>query len=394
MKKYICMIAYTTYSIDNRVRREAEALAATGEYVVSVLALKEEQVRRNYRLEGVEVRELNMSKYQGRGLLSYLISYLKFAFIAFYHSNKLLFNKTLDVVHIHNMPNFLVFCGIIPFLSGKKVILDVHDIMLETYLVKFEERAGILKKFFFLLLRLEELISCAFAHKIICTNHLQRDILVKRGTPERKITILLNTPDPRIFSRSKQIETEHNKKKNFKIIYHGTISKRLSLGLAIRAVVDLADRIPSIEFTIVGRGEDATALSELSKDIGGEVFIHFLRPVPGEQLVEILSTMNLGIVPNNRDAATELMLPVKMLECLALGIPVVVPRLKVIEYYFNDNMVTYFEPGNAESLASAILDNYSNQFEKKSKVENTKPFFRKYGWNTHKFDLINLYQSL
>jgi glycosyltransferase involved in cell wall biosynthesis len=388
------MVAYTTYSVDNRVRREAEALVASGEYRVLVLTLKEGPSPRNYQLKGVEVREMNMSKYQGRNLVRYLILYLRFTLMAFLSCNMLLINKSLDVVHIHNMPNFFVFSAIIPFFFGKKIILDIHDIVLETFLAKFGERSSILKKIILQILRVEEFISCTFAHKVICTNHLQRELLVKRGIPERKIIIIFNTPDPRIFSRSKTVEINPKPKKEFKIIYHGTITKRLGLDLAIRAVISLADRIPCLDFTILGGGEDVKELTALSRDLGGQEVIHFESPVPGEELVKILSRMDLGIVPNNKNIATDVMLPVKMLECVALDIPVIVPRVKVIEHYFSDDMVTYFEPGNVESLANSILNVYNNENGNVNKVENAKSFLKQYGWETHKFDLINLYKNL
>lgn len=104
--------------------------------------------------------------------------------------------------------------------------------------------------------------------------------------------------------------------------------------------------------------------------------------------------MDLGVVPNRKNAATELMLPVKLLECIALGIPVVAPRLKTIEYYFSDDMLFYFEPDNIDSLADAILYAYNNETERIKKAKNAKRFLEKYGWEKHKWDLINMYNQL
>jgi glycosyltransferase involved in cell wall biosynthesis len=390
-KKNICMVAFTAYSTDNRVRREAEALASFGGYNVLVLALKEGVYPRSFHLHGVQIREMNISKYQGKSNLRYLMSYLKFALSVFFACNRLLMNNSLDIVHIHNMPNFLVFCAIIPFLFGRKVILDVHDTMLETYLAKFE---GHLNNLFTWALRLEELSSCMFAHKIICVNHIQRKTLLKRGIPESKLFILLNTPDPRIFRPGKKSVINRSNNKRFRIVYHGTVTKRLSLDLAIRAVASLVGRIPFLEFTILGRGEEIQELAQLSRELGVQEIVHFESQVPGEELADILTRMDLGIVPNSRNIATELMLPVKMLECVALDIPVVVPRLKTIEYYFSDDMVTYFEPGNVDSLISSILEAFNSENERINKAKNAKRFLEKYGWDTHKFTLINLYRSL
>ncbi len=77
--------------------------------------------------------------------------------------------------------------------------------------------------------------------------------------------------------------------------------------------------------------------------------------LPVESLLDILRDMDVGIVANRENAATELMLPVKLLEYVALNIPVIVPRLKAIEYYFTDEMVSYFEPENVDSLGACYF---------------------------------------
>jgi len=104
--------------------------------------------------------------------------------------------------------------------------------------------------------------------------------------------------------------------------------------------------------------------------------------------------MDLGIIPNKRNMATELMLPVKMLEYVAIGIPVVSARLKTIEHYFSNNMVTFFEPENVESMANAILSMYRDKNRRREQALEARKFIERYGWEKHKKDLIQLYQEL
>jgi glycosyltransferase involved in cell wall biosynthesis len=132
----------------------------------------------------------------------------------------------------------------------------------------------------------------------------------------------------------------------------------------------------------------------LISDLGAGENIFFQKQTPLSHLVKTLETMDLGIVPNRKNSATELMLPVKMLECMALGIPVVAPRLKTIEYYFSDDMVYYFKPEDVTSLSESILNALANKDGRTRKAQNAMDFLKKYGWEKHKYDLINLYRSL
>ena len=62
-----------------------------------------------------------------------------FTVLCFWLSLTCLVRGKLDVVHVHNMPNFLIF-GALPIKLGNgKIVLDVHDTMLETYASKFQE---------------------------------------------------------------------------------------------------------------------------------------------------------------------------------------------------------------------------------------------------------------
>ena len=391
MKKQIYMIAYTNYPSDARVRREAETLAATGEFEVTFLCLQDKDTAKSYELENVKIIELNVKKYRGHNKFSHINSYLKFLFLAFCQCNRQFFARKLDVIHVHNMPNFLVLAGILPRLCGKKMILDIHDSTPETYFARYGKDANnLLSK----VLCWEEAFCCGLANKIICVNHVQRDELVGRGIPSKKITISMNVPDPKWFEM-KSMTPRSKSSKKIKMIYHGTIAKRLGIDLAIRAFARICSKNSEMEFHILGHGESIDECMEISSLLDLDDHVYFSKKMlPLESLLDILRDMDVGIVGNRKNAATELMLPVKLLEYIALNIPVVVPRLKAIEYYFTEDMVSYFEPENVDSLAQAILNLCNDEQRRKSQAEKAKTFLDRYGWATHKMDLINLYREV
>ncbi len=392
MKKHVLMIVYTDYLIDARVRREAETLALLDEFDVAVIAPKQNDISRNVTIDGVHLIQVKEKKYAGKKKLKYFYSYIKFFILSFFVCTRRFLLGKVDLVHVHNMPDFLIFAGIIPRLFKKKLILDIHDSMPETYSSKFDEVPGILFK----ILCTEESLSAALAHKVICVNHIQKQILVNRGIPKKKILVSMNVPDPKRFSLNGSKKANVRNNKAFKMIYHGTITKRLGVDLAVEAVALLKNKIPGLEFHIWGKsGDELEAIDNLSRVLNVENRVHIIKEgVPLEKLPGKLKAMDLGVIGNRNGKATELMLPVKMLEYIALEIPVVAPRLRCIEHYFSEDMVTYFEPENVEAMAEAILNLYQDQSMRKKQVRNAKRFFDLYGWETHQMDLINLYREL
>jgi glycosyltransferase involved in cell wall biosynthesis len=383
------MIAYTDYAFDARVRREAETLAANG-FQVLCLTLKDGAEPRRFQQKGVEIRELGIAKYRGKSALAYVRSYLRFLLASSAVCLRLLRQGELDVVHVHNVPDFLILAGLVPRMAGRKVVLDVHDSVPETFATKFSSTSLAWKT-----LCLEERLSALVAHRVICVNHPQQETLIARGLPGSKTFVSMNVPDPTIFNTngSERCPTATNGE-HFNLVYHGTMAERLGVDLIIRAVAELRDRIPGIRLHLWGRGDDLSRFRELARQLNTEGVVLFnstgfpLHELPGH-----LHSMDLGVVGNRRTAAGDLMLPVKLLEYVALGIPVVAPRLRAIEHYFSEDMVAYFEPENVGSLAESIYRLRSKPEVRCNLARQAGRFLSDYGWERQGPELVTFYRA-
>jgi glycosyltransferase involved in cell wall biosynthesis len=386
----VYMVAYTIYAVDPRVRREAETLASLPEYDVTIAVPRMGAASQAAVSNGVHVVELGSGRYWGKSVYAYLWSYLKFFLAAFLDCTQRTLRGRVDVVHIHNMPNFLIFCALVPRLLGRKIILDIHDSVPETYLEKFKNRSV----WMFRVLCIEEALCCRMANRILCVNHPQRDVLVGRGIPEHKILVSMNVPDERWFGNGDGTSPERSTADSFDLVYHGTLARRLGIDLTIHAVARLREKIPGLKFHIIGAGDDEGELVALTESLGLRSCVIFHGMVPVEKLASALRPMHLGVISNRRNIATELMLPVKMLEYVCLEIPVVAPPLKTIRHYFSDDMLTFFEAGDVDSLTEAILSSYGNEPKRLSQVRKAKAFLDRWGWQQHKQDLFDLYRSV
>jgi glycosyltransferase involved in cell wall biosynthesis len=380
------MIAYTNYRFDGRVRLEAESLVRWG-YEVCFLVPREGRHARTYVLDGVTVKELPVDKYNGRNKLRYVLSYLTFLFLAFVASTDLFIRSGVRVMHVHNMPDVLVFATVIPRLFNCNIVLDLHDTVPETYQAKFGKTSGL----FVRLLRLEERICCALAHRVICVNHVQRETVIERGIPADKVSTVITMPRfvPHLRPRE---EREHEPV--FRMVNHGTISKRLGNDLILEAAAKLIHEIPGFELHFIGAGDNLDHLVTQSSSLGLTDHVHFHDVVPWDQLAEKLSIMDVGIVANRINVATDLMLPSKLIDYVVLGIPAIVPRLRAIEYYFSEDMVAYFEAENVDSMVATTVSLYRDKARRERQPVKARKFWDENQWEGPGKGLRSLYEGL
>lgn len=378
----ILMIAYTTYVHDGRVKRHAQALAQRGDHIdVICLENPEEGLR-----SGVNVIGLRLARYRGASRINYLRTYIRFFAAATMKAIRLSRIKPYDVVIVCTMPDAAVLCAIPTRFFGSKVVLDVHDTMPELYADKFEGRRG---AFGARLLQFEERASTWAADGLLAVHEPHRLRLIKAGIPPEKIDVVLNMPDPRIFSYRPDRTAA---REGFTVVCHGTITKRLGLDVAIDAIDLLRERLPAVRLLVIGSGDyldEAKAAAERRR-LGER--IDFKPPVALESLAEVIRAATIGLVPNRSSRATELMLPVKLLEYVTLGIPVIAARLRTIEYYFRDT-VRFFKPGDSADLAQAIDDLCRDPVLRGRLAGAARGAVEKFDWNAQRQNFYRVIDS-
>src|SRR5215468_3548071 len=170
----ICMLAYAFYESDTRILQYATALSKRGD-TVDVIALRRGQEMPPFEvLNGVNVYRIQTRTVNEKGLLCYAWRIGRFLM----RSALLLHRKHREhpyqLIHVHNVPDFLAFAALSPKCHRVPVLLVIHDLLPEFYASKFKINS---KSFLFALLTFVERCSTAFASHIIVANHLWRDRL-------------------------------------------------------------------------------------------------------------------------------------------------------------------------------------------------------------------------
>jgi glycosyltransferase involved in cell wall biosynthesis len=386
--KAVCMLAYTRYETDNRVRRYAETLAKRGD-LVDVIALAGTDDRLGVRtIDGVTVYSIRRRAKNEKVKWVYAWRLLRFLWIASLFLIRRHRIARYDLVHVHNVPDFLVFAAWYPKWTGAKVILDIHDIVPELFVNKFQTRLGGL---YFKLLTSIEKASMAFSHHVIVANHLWRDKLIQRSVRPEKCSVHLNQVDLSTFYRRPRTRSDGK----FVVLFPGTFQWHQGLDIAINAFASLKSRLPNAELHLYGPpGGQEDQLRLLASRLGLDNQVQFCGLVTYDRIPDVIANADLGIVPKRADSFGNEAYSTKIMEFMSQSVPVVVSRTAIDAYYFDEKVVHFFPSGDVSALANAILHLAVDRAARERLGQRGQEYVKNNSWEHSKGAYFKIVDSL
>lgn len=377
------MVVYSFYEVDTRVMQYCNALARRGDSV-DVLSLGRPGQPKRQVINNVNVYRLQTRTVNERSQFSYMWRLLRFLVISgFVLTWKNLFRR-YTLIHVHNLPDFLVFSALVPRLLGTPVILDIHDLQPEMYGDKFNAPQN---SFTFRMLARIEKLAIGFSTHTIIANHIWYQRLLSRSAPARKLTTIRNYPDPRFF----HAYPRQARGGKFLIVYPGSLNWYQGVDVAIKAFARVAPQMPNAQFHIYGAGPSKPDLIRLAAKLGLSDRILFPDAVPAAEIAKVMSSADLAIEPKQaRSRFANEAASTKILEFMAVGVPLIVSRTSVHSYYFNDSMVKFFTPGDDAELAQYILELYRNPELRERLVANAQRHVDTHNWGVRKNEYLAL----
>jgi glycosyltransferase involved in cell wall biosynthesis len=383
------MVVYSYYPFDPRVRKEVRALVARG-YEVDVICLRDKGEVKSEKVDGAHIHRLSMEMVKG-GYLRYLFQYTISMMMAFRLLTRLYFKKRFDVVHVHSLPDFLVFAAAVPKLFGAKVVLDLHEAMPEILAARFnlDMRSGLVKLAAFL-----EKLSCDFSNRVVTVNESIKELLERRVSHPNRITVIMNSPD-RSISEQKEVGIpgiDHSNK--YLIVYVGGINKERNLEVLIKAAAILKKEMP-IHLAIFGYGKEdyRERLKELARGLGLERNVHFGDWIPHEYALSYMNLSRVGVVSYVDSPLTNVAVPNKVFEFASLGKPLVIARLDALRRLF-EGAALFYEPENPEDLSRAIRTIEKDDALAEELASKARAVYEVNNWDVMKDRLYRLYDEV
>jgi glycosyltransferase involved in cell wall biosynthesis len=388
--KRVGVIVLSAYPFDPRPRRNAEILVRQGMSVDYICVADGEEPWRE-ETNGMNVFRVPINHQRG-GKIGYAYQYSAFilasAAILAARSRR----RRYDLIFVNNMPDILVVSALLPKIFGAKVILDLHDPMPELMMTIFgkDRRSKSVR-----ILKFLEKWSIARADQVVVPDEACRRLLAARSCADENIAIIMNSPDESIFPFSAARPRLPLRNKPVVVMYHGTLVERNGLDIAVEAFARLRDKLPTARLHIYGKATsflERVMQSAMERGLQQNVF--HLGQKPLEQIVSAIDECDIGVIPNRRNEFSQINMPTRIFEYLALGKPVIAPRTAGIQDYFDEESLFFFEAGNADELAKQIEFVASHPREALTITERGQQVYKAHAWRYEGQTLVRLVEKL
>jgi len=382
------MITYSFYESDNRVLRYAEALAHRGDDVHVLAVRRRPDMPLEELVNGVHVHRVQdrFGKTE-RTKLGFLWPLLRFLVTCASRVRREHRKAPFDLLHVHNIPDFLVFAARPARARGAKVILDIHDLVPEFFGSKFATGG---RSFLVSCLEIAERASAAMADHVILANPLWVDRYAARSARAEKCSVFINYVDADVF-RTRPIAPAGRAPV---ILFPGGLQWHQGVDIAIRAFATVRDAIPGAQFHIYGDGAMKAELVALAGELGLGESVRFFEPLGLREIAAVMAQCDLAVVPKRADSFGNEAFSTKILEFMAVGVPLVISATKIDRYYFDDSVVRFFESGNADDLAQKMLEVLNDAELRTRMVRESSRFVAQHSWQRHRASYLDLVDAL
>ncbi|WP_416137199.1 glycosyltransferase family 4 protein [Halomonas sp. HK25] len=267
--------------------------------------------------DGIRVVRVKSYITSNEGFLKRTLDYVSFMISGFIGG---LFQKRPDVI-VASSPQFFAAVGgwALAAVRRKPFIFELRDLWPASIVaVGAMEESRTIR-----LLEKLELFLYRRARRVVAVTHAFKQDLISRGIDGNKIEVVLNGVDLARYApmtADASLQREHGLEGKFVVGYLGTHGMAHALDKVLEAAERLRDH-DSIVFLFVGAGAAKAELESRAR-AQGLTNVRFVARQPKEAMPGYWSLCDLALIPLRDTPVFESVIPSKMFECMAMGIPV------------------------------------------------------------------------
>ncbi|MHA1834849.1 MAG: glycosyltransferase family 4 protein, partial [Candidatus Baldrarchaeia archaeon] len=284
------------------------------------------------------------------------------------------FHRKIDLIYIRDVPltiGFLTFKS----LSQKTIVKPIGFI--EDHIHGKNVIRRLIRKIYYLL---DRLVLIRAKRVAVSSPLFYSELVRRRGLkPKNKILQLPSGISMKTIANVKA-KAVTIQKSQINIGYLGSFIWWQGIDLLVRAMAIVKEKIPNTKLILIGDGPDRKQIEELCKK--NMLNYEITGYLPHKEALEQLLSLDILVLPRRRTSTTETVMPIKILEAWALGIPVIVTKHKIfVKSGFKDKEhLVYCEPESSE-VAKAILFLIKNEKIKSKLVKNGLKLAKRFSYD-------------
>lgn len=332
--------------VDTRLRKQVDDLLAAG-CRVSVITMRDDDNAR-YR----DVPDLTIFEYpapsQPSGPVGYVGEYLQSFAWAGAFLLRLRLRGRIDVLQICQPPDIYFPLARLLRWGGTRIVVDQRDLMPELLAGRYAEPPKLMLKALHWLERRTQRVA---DHSLTVNSYL-RDRMVAAGASPGAVSLVRNGP---VLARTLKAVPEPGLRGEHRnlVCWAGKMGRQDRVDLVVRVAEHVVRELGREDcgFVVLGDGECLEELRDLTRELGLERWVSFPGWLPEADLWSYLATADVGIDTSLQVEVS----PVKVMEYMALGLPVVCFDLQESTLLASGAGV-FVPAGDVPGLASAVVE--------------------------------------
>jgi glycosyltransferase involved in cell wall biosynthesis len=210
--------------------------------------------------------------------------------------------------------------------------------------------------------------------KILVSNiDTQKIINNEYSVKLEKISVIPNGVDLRLFNSI-------NRKNPNKIVFAGAMYYHRGLDVLLEAIPKVIKRIPDAKFVLLGSGTEMNKLKKIVLENKLEKSVEFKGWIKREEIPKNISDASIGIGPLRLTDVTSRALPIKVLEYMAVSLPIIAQKGTLPEDVLQNEKNGYFIE-NSNDLAEKIILLLDQPKKVESMGIQSSKMVQKFSWN-------------
>jgi glycosyltransferase involved in cell wall biosynthesis len=348
-RRRVAVVAHAAYPADPRVHRQVDSLIGAG-YEVDVFCLREAGEAPGEDDGSVRILRLPVRR-RFAGFAGHLAEYAAFTALAGVRLTREHRRRRYGLVQVATLPDFLVVAAAALKVSGVPLLLDLHEDMPAFFDDRFAAPwlrplrpviSGVARA------------SAAMADHVITVHEPLRQLSIARGVAPDKVTVVMNSPDERLFDPTSMTRRRFMEDGQLRLVHVSSLQRIYGLEVAIEAMRQLNDLPARLE--VYGDGPHRPEIEAAIVAFAATDRVTLHGRVAHGQLPAILAGGDGAIVPSLPEPYLEFSLSTKLLEAVAMGVPVIASDLATFRSHFTAAAVRYVPGGDSAALAAAIRE--------------------------------------